>query len=53
MEDGVRSVMSGGDGGVVWWSGGWSKIMKVKEKRLSEDRSPVNHTYSLYTTGLG
>ena len=20
MEDGVRSVMSGGDGGVVWWS---------------------------------
>jgi len=24
-----------------------------KEKRLPKDRSPVNHTYSLYTTGLG
>ena len=28
-----------------------TKITIVKEKRLSEDRSPLNHTYSLYTTG--
>ena len=27
--------------------------MKVKQKRLPKDRSPVNHTYPLYTTGLG
>ena len=37
VEDGVRSVMSGGDGGVVWWSSvveWWlSKITKGKEKR--------------------
>ena len=30
-----------------------TKITIEKEKRLSEDHSPVNHTYSLYTTGLG
>ena len=28
-----------------------TKITKDKEKRLSEDRSPLNHTKSLYTTG--
>ena len=54
--------------GGVWWSR-WSergdavcgdavvalctKITIDKEKRLSEDRSPSNHTDSLYTTGLG
>ena len=38
----------------MWWlKGGWSKITTAKEKRLTEDRSPINHTYSLYTTGLG
>ena len=30
-----------------------TKITIDKEKRLSEDHSPFNHTYSLYTTGLG
>ena len=30
-----------------------TKITIDKEKRLPEDHSPVNHTYSLYTTGLG
>ena len=30
-----------------------TKITIVKEKRLSEDRSPSNHTKFLYTTGLG
>ena len=35
---------------VVAWC---TKITIVKEKRLSEDHSPINHTKSLYTTGLG
>ena len=30
-----------------------TKITRDKEKRLPEDHSPFNHTYSLYTTGLG
>ena len=30
-----------------------TKITIDKEKRLPEDHSPFNHTYSLYTTGLG
>ena len=45
-------VVGGGDlvVGVVLFG---SKITTAKEKRLTEDRSPSNHTYSLYTTGLG
>ena len=33
--------------GVVWWRLFWSKITIAKEKRLFEDHSPFNHTYSL------
>ena len=30
-----------------------TKITIAKEKRLMKRRSPTNHTYFLYTTGLG
>ena len=55
------------NGGVCWRRGVWcergdggcgdavvalcTKITIVKEKRLSEDHNPLNHTKSLYTTG--
>ena len=62
-EDGVRDVVSGGDGGVVWWRFGggisvvefwwWAKITIAKEKRLPEDHSPYkSHIFPLYN-GIG
>ena len=59
MEDGVWGVVSGGDGGVVWWRFGGGvlvvvvKITIAKEKRLPEDHSPYkSHIFPLYN-GIG
>ena len=51
-QDGVVVAMwmawwSSGGMVVEWWvNGGLTKIKKVKEKRLSKDRSHLNHMYS-------
>ena len=44
---------------IWWWSGVWSKITTAKEKRLTEDRSPIkshifplNNVFGLTTHGL-